>query len=157
MVANSTSYTPFYEPGAPPPPLPLLTAQTDLFYNPLRPTALVNTEILPKGGLAPATHPARVTHAVPANQIMQQRHVKIPSNTRGPSPLSDITSSEHSLDSDASESSDSELSESDCSTDLDDTTIPKPPGEVGRPGRGGYTLELALDWNLKALKKLKVQ
>src|SRR5258707_683383 len=43
MVANTTPCTPLYEPGAPPPPLPLLTAQMDLFDNPFRPTTLVNT------------------------------------------------------------------------------------------------------------------
>ena len=62
-----------------------------------------------------------------------------------PSP-SGATTSESEEDSDSSESW----------TDSDDRTIPKPPGEVGRPGRGGYTLNIALDWNPKAFKKLRV-
>jgi hypothetical protein len=137
MVAKSTPCTPFYEPGAPPPPLPLLTAQTDLLDNPFRPTTLINTEILPKSGLLRAT---RVAH--------HQRHVL--SNNRHVSPLANTSTSEDSSGSDSSE-----LSESD-SDDSDGATIPKPPGEVGRPGRGGYTLDVALDWNPKAFKKLKV-
>ena len=34
--------------------------------------------------------------------------------------------------------------------------IPKPPGEVGRPGRGGYTLVDKLNWDVDKLKQLKV-
>jgi len=137
MVANTTPCTPLYEPGAPPPPLPLLTAQTDLLDNPFRPTTLVNTEILPKGGPTPRANanPARV------KQVAHLRHRSLTS-------LTSLSSS----DSDSDESSASE-----SSTDSADGTIPKPPGEPGRPGRGGYTLEDALDWNPKAFKKLKVQ
>ena len=35
--------------------------------------------------------------------------------------------------------------------------IPKPTGEVGRPGRGGYNLQEALDWDVDLLRKLKVR
>lgn len=38
----------------------------------------------------------------------------------------------------------------------DDSKIPKPVGEPGRPGRGGYTLESAVDWNHKTFAKFKV-
>ena len=34
--------------------------------------------------------------------------------------------------------------------------IPKPPGEVGRPGRGGYNLDDALKWDSESLRKLKI-
>ncbi|OAX32476.1 hypothetical protein K503DRAFT_654098, partial [Rhizopogon vinicolor AM-OR11-026] len=33
--------------------------------------------------------------------------------------------------------------------------IPKPKGEVGRPGRGGYNLEKALHWDAKRFMKFK--
>ena len=133
MVANTTPCTPLYEPGAPPPPLPLLTAQTNLFDNPFRPTTLVDTEILHKGGPTPRAKQVR---------------------NRSPSPLTLVpTSDSDILDSDASDSSESG---SECSTDSDGRTIPKPPGEAGQPGCGGYTLEDALDWNPSAFKKLKV-
>ncbi|KIJ31077.1 hypothetical protein M422DRAFT_70921 [Sphaerobolus stellatus SS14] len=34
-------------------------------------------------------------------------------------------------------------------------SISKPPGEAGRPGRGGYNLQAALDWDAKNFKILK--
>jgi len=34
--------------------------------------------------------------------------------------------------------------------------IPKPVGEAGRPGRGGYNLEKTLRWSPKSFKKVKV-
>lgn len=34
--------------------------------------------------------------------------------------------------------------------------IPKPAGEAGRPGRGGYNLEKVLGWHADELKQLKV-
>ncbi|KJA19786.1 hypothetical protein HYPSUDRAFT_56489 [Hypholoma sublateritium FD-334 SS-4] len=36
-----------------------------------------------------------------------------------------------------------------------DGLIPKPPGEVGRPSRGGYTLKKALDWPEKDYLRIK--
>jgi hypothetical protein len=38
----------------------------------------------------------------------------------------------------------------------EDSKIPKPHGEPGRPGRGGYTLQEALDWSPKVYVKFKV-
>ncbi|KAJ3873850.1 hypothetical protein F5051DRAFT_431848 [Lentinula edodes] len=37
----------------------------------------------------------------------------------------------------------------------DDFLIPKPPGEVGRPGRGGYSLFEVLSWPRKKYDKVK--
>lgn len=48
-MATSTPVVPFYEPGAPPPPLPLLMAQTELIANPLQYPSLINNEPLPRG------------------------------------------------------------------------------------------------------------
>ncbi|KAJ4496243.1 hypothetical protein C8J55DRAFT_414311 [Lentinula edodes] len=39
--------------------------------------------------------------------------------------------------------------------DSDDDLIPKPPGEVGRPNRGGYSLFLVLGWPKKKYDKVK--
>lgn len=56
---------------------------------------------------------------------------------------------------DSSDSGESEVSEQtiqvpsgpvDPRTLDDDVIIPKPPGEVTRPGRGGYSLDRALGW-----------
>lgn len=50
--------------------------------------------------------------------------------------------------------------ESDCGSDRSESAlfpkIPKPQGEVGRPGRGGYALSDVLDWDKDTLKKFKV-
>ncbi|KAG6369655.1 hypothetical protein JVT61DRAFT_14154 [Boletus reticuloceps] len=53
-----------------------------------------------------------------------------------------LTSCDSSLDA----ASDSDT----LSTLPDDSKIPKPQGEPGRPGCGGYTLESTLDWNHNA-------
>jgi hypothetical protein len=64
-----------------------------------------------------------------------------------------------SMPSDSSSSLGS-MSDSDSSTLtenlLEDSKIPKPPGEPGCPGHGGYTLNEALDWNPRAYAKFKV-
>lgn len=157
MVANATPYKPFYEPGAPPPALPLLTTQTDLLHNPFRPTTLLDAETLPKAG------PMRAKHPPGANQATYQRHVRFASHAgsgSSPSPgaaaASAASEDEDDSSSESSASDASESSESESSADVDGL-IPKPPGEPGRPGRGGYTLEVALGWNPKAFKKLKVR
>ncbi|KAF8224622.1 hypothetical protein L208DRAFT_1109239, partial [Tricholoma matsutake] len=40
-------------------------------------------------------------------------------------------------------------------SDSDNEQIPKPNGEAGQPGCGGYNLEDALDWDPKDFAKLK--
>lgn len=35
--------------------------------------------------------------------------------------------------------------------------ILKPHGELGRPGRGGYSLRMALAWDIKTYKKVQVR
>jgi hypothetical protein len=52
-------------------------------------------------------------------------------------------------------SSDTASDSNTLSTLLDDFKIPKPQGEPGRPGRGGYTLESALNWNHNLYVKFK--
>ena len=43
-----------------------------------------------------------------------------------------------------------------CPEVIDTTKIRKPPGEVGRPGRGGYNLQDALGWEVVSLQNMKV-
>ena len=145
VMATSTPIGLFYEPGAPPPPLPLLTAQTDLLGNSPRPSTLTNAEVLPRSG------PPRV----PSHSRRTQVTLSRPSRSTCDSTPSDSPPASDLSDSSGSDSS--ELSDSDSSTDSDVAKIPKPPGEAGRPGRGRYTLEEALDWNPKMYKKLKVR
>ena len=58
--------------------------------------------------------------------------------------------------SEHSSSSESVDSDSILSTLLGQLKILKPPGEPGCPGRGGYNLETAIDWNHKVFTKFKV-
>ena len=59
---------------------------------------------------------------------------------------------------------DSESDSSTCSFQLprpsetfDDGKIPKPEGEVGRPGRGGYNLHDSLGWQSNQFARLRVR
>lgn len=71
---------------------------------------------------------------------------------RSPSPvLSDLTATETASGSDG-------MVESDETDDDDDTIglIPKPSGEAGRPGRGGYNLKDTLGWAANDYEDFKV-
>lgn len=74
---------------------------------------------------------------------LQPAHHPVPesSSTDDDDDMSDGASSESSL------------------TSLESGTIkiPKPEGEAGRPGRGGYNLKAQLAWNPAMFSKLKVQ
>lgn len=72
------------------------------------------------------------------------------------------SSSADSHDSTSSPGSDSDSSTYDSGTSTSnrssaiEETIPKPHGEPGRPGRGGYNLKLAVGWPSREYKKLQV-
>ncbi|KAG2123446.1 hypothetical protein DEU56DRAFT_917409 [Suillus clintonianus] len=164
-TSTSTVVPPFYdlETGAPPPFPPMLTDQLELFgHVDRRPTTLIADEVLvPKASIIPA---ARASSSTPAPEfklakrmLKQSDHSSSPylkkvtfpcSRSQTPVPSDSAGSSLDSLsDSDSSSTSDVSLSE--------DSKIPKPAGEPGRPGRGGYTLYEALDWNPKMYAKFK--
>ncbi|KAF8582872.1 hypothetical protein K439DRAFT_1617914 [Ramaria rubella] len=54
------------------------------------------------------------------------------------------------------ESTDKSDSSSESEAESDSKKIPKPIGEPGRPGLGGYNLEEAINWDVLRFKKLKV-
>ncbi|KAG1901303.1 uncharacterized protein F5891DRAFT_1187578 [Suillus fuscotomentosus] len=154
MRNTSKAVSPFHdpEPGAPPPFPPMLTDQLELFGSPRHSTMLITDEILlpkPKNTLAPefklAVRPSKNTH--PSSPYPKRVSLER-SRSRSRTPIP----------SDSSGSFDS-LSDSDSSTSAaslsEDSKIPKPAGEPGRPGRGGYTLREALDWSPKAYTKFK--
>ncbi|KIK33157.1 hypothetical protein CY34DRAFT_18549 [Suillus luteus UH-Slu-Lm8-n1] len=152
---------PFYdsESGAPPPFPPMLTDQLELFGNiDCRLTTLIADEVLvPRAGIIPA---ARASSSTPAPEFKLAKralkHSDLSSSaypkklTRSRSQTPSPSDSARSLDS---------LSDSDTSTSSaslsEDSKIPKPAGEPGRPGHGGYTLYEALDWNPRAYTKFK--
>lgn len=58
---------------------------------------------------------------------------------------------------DGGDMSDGSSTESSLSSiESDAIKIPKPEGEAGRPGRGGYNLKVQLAWNAVTFSKLKV-
>lgn len=138
--------TPFFKPGAPPPPLPLLTCQTDLsgIPNP-KPTITVSESLS-----APSR--AKERRIRPANRIRSPSPY-----TKPPSKGKIVTFASNRGRSESQESELSELSElsdfssrrspSESYSDSDGGLIFKPLGEVGRPNRGGYNLERALNWD----------
>ncbi|KAG2739431.1 hypothetical protein P692DRAFT_201811526 [Suillus brevipes Sb2] len=161
---RSAIVPPFYdsESGAPPPFPPMLTDQLELFGNiDRRPTTLTADEVLvPRAGIVPV---ARASSSTPAPEFkLAKRTLKHsdPSSSACPYPKKSLTRSRSQtpLPSDSARSLDS-LSDSGTSTSSaslsEDSKIPKPAGEPGRPGRGGYTLYEALDWNPKAYTKFK--
>jgi hypothetical protein len=140
----SKPFPPLYEPGLPPLPLFVLTSQTDIFYNPLRSTTITANEELPLN-------------------LRTQRHRSVPpiSKSSGVVRFHSVPASRNDSAPEDSDSSLSSLS-SDSGSDTDEADedgnkkIPKPAGEAGRPGRGGYTLRVALGWNARNHKKLQV-
>ncbi|KAG2125767.1 hypothetical protein DEU56DRAFT_916383 [Suillus clintonianus] len=162
-MRSTTIVPPFYdsEPGAPPPLPPMLTDQLELFGNAnRRPTTLITDEILVPQASIIST--ARASSSTPAPEFKLAKQMRKHSD-HSTSPYTKKVTSTHSHSrmpspSDSSGASDS-FSDSDSSTSSasssEDSKIPKPAGEPGRPGRGGYTLREALDWNPKAYAKFK--
>ncbi|KAI6101612.1 hypothetical protein EDD17DRAFT_1763224 [Pisolithus thermaeus] len=62
----------------------------------------------------------------------------------------------HNTTEDSSAADDESDDESSLSTLSEDSKIPKPQGEPGCPGHGGYNLETALGWNDAVYLKFKV-
>ena len=123
----------FFGPSAPPPALPILLAQTEI-GNMRSSDKLLGQEEL-------ATSFAR-----------RREHSKARSAVRF-SPYPSSSKKTNAVDSTSSLSDLSSLSDSDSD---DDDLISKPKGEAGRPGRGGYNLEEALDWPGNEYRRLKV-
>ncbi|KAG1818526.1 uncharacterized protein BJ212DRAFT_1479534 [Suillus subaureus] len=164
-MCSTTVVPPFYdsEPGAPPPLPPMLTDQLELFGNANHHlTTLVADEILvPKASIIPT---AKASSSTPAPEfklaVQMRKHSdcssspytkKATSNSMHPhSQMPSPSDSSGSLDS-FSDSNSSTLSVSLS----EDSKIPKPAGEPGHLGHGGYTLCEALDWNPKSYTKFK--
>ena len=164
---------PFYD-NNPSTPLP---DHMELFSGVHHPTTLLADEVLCPAGLDTVTSPVKITtvgtsewpphqprsrHATPAPEF---RPPKLPHSTASQTPYprrvasrrATSVSSERTRDTTADSSSEaSSDNESTLSTLSDDSKIPKPQGEPGRPGCGGYTLEATLNWNHKAYAKFKV-
>jgi hypothetical protein len=177
MPTTITTVSPFYDNGsiAPPPFSSLLTDQLELFGSGRgqHSSSLLADEVLPSA--TRITAPPKVTRsqtqksaALTPEFKLAVRSPKSHACATSPYPkkppkqpcagFHNHPSSDLSSDSDSSVES-SGLSSDDKSTSdtlSEDFKIPKPPGESGRPGRGGYNLETTLDWNHKMYAKFKV-
>ena len=135
---------PFYEPGAPPPTLPILIAQTEV-GNIERPDKLLAQEDL---GTGPARKHTKTSHRFApypnaASRCQPSKHSR--SSTQKHRDVTPATESDGDSDSDSG------------SATSEEPLIPKPDGEAGRPGRGGYNLEEALGWEHKKYRRIKVR
>ena len=134
---------PYFEPGAPPPTLPILIAQTEV--------GIVNTpcKLLAQEEIGSGPTVARSARS-------NARYTPYPKSA----PRHPLPSKPHNEDHDegSDSPSDSELTSiNDTDSECDDShLIAKPDGEAGRPGRGGYNLEGALKWEHKKYLKVKV-
>ena len=153
----------FYEPPSPPIPLPLLTAEMDLPELRVGVEHIIHQEVdvskPARRNISFATASARTRRERSASLVLSrsatpEARQPIPNAARREGSTS--TSGEESPNDDsASDGSDSEDSVVESSDD-GEIKIAKPPGEVGCPGRGGYSLEQVLDWPPKRMKAFKV-
>ncbi|KDR78696.1 hypothetical protein GALMADRAFT_137714 [Galerina marginata CBS 339.88] len=164
-----TELSPFYTPGAPPPTLPIPIAQTEVgkLHSPSK--LLAQEEIGPKSKSHrnPVTrfHPYPKPTSSKSTRFARQRsQTPKTSSTRATtpravSPSSDEGSVSHPTAEEGEGSlqggSSEEDEEDDEDEDEDGDLIPKPDGEAGRPGRGGYNLEETLGWEKKDFQRVK--
>jgi hypothetical protein len=152
--------SPFFTPGAPPPTLPIPIAQTEVgkMYSPSK--LLAEEEVGPKSKAHPSIGTRFSPYPKPASQHKSTRFARLRSETpkvsasRATTPRAASSSDEESSVQSQSESG---SSHGGSSFEDDDNLIPKPEGEAGRPGRGGYNLEKELGWNKKEFERVKVR
>ena len=153
MSAVVKRVPPFCEQNPTPAAGSILSSQVELFTTP-PPTCLTfQSELPPKApnvSLGQSQEPLFLPSKGTEKQV-RFKHVTVkPSRNRSVTPGH---SSTNGSDSESESDTDSVLS---IVTDSDNGKIPKPEGEPGRPGRGGYNLERAINWSNKDYKRLKV-
>lgn len=177
MSPHTKSVPPFFEPSAPPPALPLLTCHTELLLSGLQHAPPVFTQDLPiqsQSTLQTSNTPFTASHVTPYPTILQPdtdldhgSHSSVqysrPPTPRPSTPRSQKREVTFSLNGQDSPITDSSGTTSDTTSDtetsapsspvvvpppvLDEGKVPKPEGEAGRPGRGGYNLQRVLEWH----------
>ncbi|KAI0667813.1 hypothetical protein C8Q78DRAFT_1081699 [Trametes maxima] len=182
MAPIAAPAPPFYEPGAPPRVVPLLIVETDIaelspnivstlhqdidMSQPARRTVRVAAS--PPPARVAASPPPRRQRSVSVGPApRRQRSVSVgPASTRlrAPSKGPELRASSKppevqevaNDDPDSDCDSASALSSIPEDEENDDVMkIPKPAGEVGRPNRGGYKLEDALQWSAARMRTFK--
>jgi hypothetical protein len=149
MAANTDSsfidISPFFTPGVPSSTLPITIAQSEIGGTLLPDKLLAEEQIGPKS----KAHRDIGVRFSPYQKINPfERH-------RSQTPTA--TSSRSANTSDMGLKGSSSDSPSDDEHDDDNGLIPKPEGEAGRPGRGGYNLEDKLGWERKRFLRVKAR
>lgn len=153
---------PFYEELASlPPPIILLTAQTPLdYYLPVSRRLLAQESFtahrLPGQNRRPSRASSRAPYQKPIGYT-----ARFSAQARDYEPSDKVEEGEDELDDDEDDDS---RTDSSTSTEMiigfgHQSMIPKPAGEPGRPGAGGYSLSAALaeeGWDEGSLNNLKV-
>ncbi|KAI6002529.1 hypothetical protein EDC04DRAFT_2611842 [Pisolithus marmoratus] len=148
---------------------PLITNQLELFGRGHRLSTLLADEVLTPAasldvGLLAKPHSHHSTPTPEFRLAPKPASKSAPKSARqkSPSPYQkkvgfQRTSSTPECEATTSPESSEDGSE-DCLTEsiASEDKIPKPLGEPGHPGCGGYTLEMALDWNGKTYAKFKL-
>ncbi|PIL35885.1 hypothetical protein GSI_01545 [Ganoderma sinense ZZ0214-1] len=147
MTPSSVPIPFWYQPASPPTPHPLLASETDIpgLCFDVGPLSREEVDMSKRSAL-----PIRTLKTVRARTTTFDV-------LRSATPAGDHTSStpEHGSVTDSdSDSAGSTESEPESQDDAD-MKIPKPSGEVGRPGRGGYSLEQVLNWNPRHMSEFK--
>jgi hypothetical protein len=172
MADTSKAVSVFYEPGAPE-TVPLLLSQTDLLLHAHQQPSLFAQEELylerSSGVVRPRNRPSFRTSSPYHKTVTFRNSTRsqtpyqdevVHKKQANPVPRRSATPRDHDngYASDASESSYSSDSsvQSHLSQHSDTFKIPKPGGEVGRPGRGGYNLEAELGLHPQNFQDLKV-
>ncbi|KAG1728746.1 uncharacterized protein EDB91DRAFT_1253344 [Suillus paluster] len=152
MPHTSAPVNAFYRADGPPQQLPSLMYHTEMLY----PTASFIL-ISPQEEMAFSTHTLRGHIHTPSRVFTTTSFcATTPIPVCGSTPK--VTKSVSFLADKVSQNGEPEqmsMWSSILSTESNDSKIPKPEGEAGRPGRGGYNLEKALNWDADQFKKLR--
>lgn len=152
----------FYDTPEPPQPLPMLSSQTEMCYQPKNPVAVSAKEEMAISYLP-------IAAPTPSGAMVKMQCVTTPRTTnsrattpRAASPITKPSRKSVAIDEDGGERSDSPSPSESSLSSLDggeesSTKIPKPSGEVGRPGRGGYNLEEQMGWGEAGFKRFQVK
>lgn len=146
--SSFTDIPPFFTPGAPPPTLPIPIAQTEIGRI-LSPGRLLAEEQIGPKSKAHRNIGARFSPYQKAKVTRFERQ-------RSRTPYAATSCAADASDAKSKGSSDDSSSDDD-DNDSEKELIPKPEGDAGRPGRGGYNLEDKLGWQRKEFQQMKVR
>jgi hypothetical protein len=144
----------FFDSGPAPQPHPTITFHTVVRYSSAPPTITAHEEVVPLLNQSnPSTPRPRTPTPEPTSKVRftnkLSRQNSVASSHRSVTPSSSTPSRE-----DSPTSSESDLTSISSGDEVEEESIPKPPGEAGRPKSGGYNLKRAV--RLKEFSDIKV-